>query len=115
MKWIAADIGSPVVNLCPALNQIQGAALDGLSVVLGQEITIENGAVKQSNFHDMPLLRMAQAPHVDVHWLMTDNPPSGAGEPALPPVIPALTNAILAATGKRVRELPIDTALLKTG
>ncbi len=113
--WIVADIGGVIVNPSAALNQVQGAALDGISVALGNEITFKNGCVEQSNFHDLPLLRMDQAPYVDVHWLKTDNPPSGAGEPALPPVIPALTNAIFAATGTRVRKLPIDTALLKTG
>lgn len=113
--WIAADIGSTIVNPSGAIHQVQGAALDGISVALGQAITIERGAVKESNFHDMPLLRIDQAPPVDVHWVMTDNPPTGAGEPALPPVIPALTNAIFAATGTRVRTLPIDTSLLKTG
>lgn len=82
--WVAADIGSPIVNPRPALNQIQGAVLDGLSVALGQAITFKNGAVEQSNFHDMPLMRMHQAPPIDVQWRMTDNPPSGTGEPALP-------------------------------
>jgi isoquinoline 1-oxidoreductase beta subunit len=112
--WVAADVGRQIVNPAGAINQVQGSVIEGLSHALHQQITLVNGAMEQSNFADYPLLRINEAPPVEVKFVITDYPPTGLGEPGLPPAIPALTNAIFAASGKRVRSLPIDTSQLKT-
>jgi isoquinoline 1-oxidoreductase beta subunit len=110
--WVVGDVGRQIINPTNAMNQCEGAALDGISEALGQKITLEKGRVKETNFDGHPLLRIRQAPKVQVDFLISDNPPTGLGEPALPPVVPALCNAIFSATGKRVRSLPIDLPAL---
>ena len=103
---VAGDIG-PIVNMSGANNQCEGAVIDGFSTMLGLEITMENGRIEQANFHQYPILRMPDHPKVEVHFIQSDNPPTGVGEPALPPVAPAICNAIYAAIGHRVRTLPL--------
>jgi isoquinoline 1-oxidoreductase subunit beta len=103
---VAGDIG-PIVNMSGAENQVEGSVIDGFSTMLGLEVTIENGRIQQTNFDRYPLLRIAKAPKVEVHFIQSDFSPTGVGEPALPPLAPAICNAIFAATGQRVRTLPL--------
>jgi isoquinoline 1-oxidoreductase beta subunit len=86
---------------------VHGGVIDGLSELMSQEITLEKGRVVQSNYNQHKLLPISKTPQIDVYFVKTDHEPTGLGEPALPPVIPAVTNAIFAATGKRIRSMPL--------
>lgn len=103
---MAGDVG-PIINRSGTENQCEGAVIDGLSAMLRQEITFENGAVNETNFHAYTLLKMNEPPVVEVHLIEPDYSPTGLGEPALPPLAPAVCNAIFDATGHRVRTLPL--------
>ena len=111
--WAVGDVGSEIINPNHAEQQVQGAVMDGLGQAFAQEITFANGRAEQSNFNTYQLLRMRQAPPVEVHWRKTTFSPTGIGEPSLPPIVPALVNAIYAATGKRVRSIPLSKVDLK--
>jgi isoquinoline 1-oxidoreductase beta subunit len=102
----AVDCGL-VINPQGAINQVQGGIIEGLSAALHGEITVKDGVVQQSNFHDYRFCRISEIPDIDVHLIESSDAPRGLGEGPLPPVAPAVTNAIFAATGKRIRKLPI--------
>ena len=106
--YTAVDAGI-VANPEMVRSQFEGAAVFGTSIARTGEITATNGVIDQSNFSDYPVARMNDAPvHVDVQIVESIAPPAGVGEPGVPPYVPALCNAINAATGKRVRELPLS-------
>jgi isoquinoline 1-oxidoreductase beta subunit len=109
--WIVIDAGK-VMNLDRVRSQMEGSVIFGMSLAFFGAITMKDGAVQQSNFHDLKLVRMPDAPrkiHVDV--IESEGAPGGVGEPGLPPVAPAIANAVFALTGQRVRELPIARSL----
>jgi isoquinoline 1-oxidoreductase beta subunit len=106
--WSGIDVG-PVLNLSGARNQVEGAVVDALSTSQ-LEITFAEGAVQQSNFHDYALATIDQAPEVECHFIQSDFPPMGLGEPPMAPAPPAIANAIFAATGVRIREQPWSRA-----
>ena len=112
-KIVAAVDCGLVVNPDGVKAQMESAIVYGLTSALKGLITIEKGAVAQSNFHEFELLRIDEMPEVEVYIVKSAEPPGGAGEPGLPPVAPAVTNAIFAAIGKRIRSLPIKLKDLK--
>ena len=107
---VAVDCGR-VVNLSGAEAQVQGGTMDGLGAALHGEITVQAGQTDQGNFDGYRLLRLREAPRVEVHFVPSEESPTGLGETAVPPVAPALANAVFALTGERVRRLPMGKAL----
>ncbi|MCB2078568.1 MAG: xanthine dehydrogenase family protein molybdopterin-binding subunit [Novosphingobium sp.] len=105
--WVAGDVGRQIVNLSGAEAQVTGAIIDGLAQALGQNLTFTDGVADQKNFDSFLLGRIGMTPEISISWVKSDYHPTGLGEPAMPPVIPALTNAIYAASGKRIRDLPV--------
>jgi len=108
----ALDAGF-VVNPDQVRAQMEGGMIWGLSAALRGQITLDGGRVQQSNFHDYPIVRINEAPALEVYVVESAEEPGGVGEPGVPPLAPAVCNAIFAATGKRIRRLPISLTDLK--
>ncbi len=111
--WVAVDVGKHIVNPTNAEHQVQGAIIDGMSAALGQQITFDKGRVVQSNYNNYQLLRNNNIPHMEITFVKTDYAPTGLGEPTYPSALPALCNALFAASGRRVRKLPVRLPQLK--
>ncbi|MEM1111806.1 MAG: molybdopterin cofactor-binding domain-containing protein [Pseudomonadota bacterium] len=107
--WVAADIGT-IVNLSGAENQVQGSIIDGLSTLAAQRLTVRDGAVQEKNFDQYPLLRHPLTPEIVIEFVDSGHAPTGVGEPALPPLAPAVCNAVFSASGERIRHLPVSKA-----
>lgn len=107
--FCAVDCGR-VINLSGAETQIEGGIIDGLGHMLYGEITFKNGEVEQKNFNNYRMIRMPEVPDIQVEFINTEAEPQGLGEPGLPPIAAAVANALFAATGKRIRKLPLSTA-----
>jgi isoquinoline 1-oxidoreductase beta subunit len=105
--WSVVDCGR-LINPSAGEAQITGSVIYGLTSALWGEITLDGGAIQQLNFPDYPMMQLANAPEQEVHFIASDEAPGGLGEPGVPPVTPALVNAIYAVTGKRIRTLPIS-------
>ena len=107
--FVVLDCGT-FINPNTCIAQMEGAVVFGLSLAMIGEITLEQGQVVQGNFDDYPVLRIGDCPEIQVELVESEELPAGVGEPGVPPVAPALVNAIYSASGKRVRKLPIDLA-----
>ena len=111
-KVTAAIHCGMVVNPGIVRDQVEGGIIYGLTAALHGEITLVDGVIQQSNFHNYPMLRMADAPEVEVHIVASQEHPEGVGEPGLPPLAPAVANAVFKASGQRLRDLPLRLSYL---
>jgi isoquinoline 1-oxidoreductase beta subunit len=109
----AVDCGT-VINPDTVQAQIQSGIIFGATAALYGQVTLKQGRIEQSNFHDYQALRMNEAPTIEVHIVQSSEPPGGMGETGTSAIVPAIANAIFAATGKRLRRMPVDARALKS-